>query len=135
MKALVGTWEGTTKMEGKEMPIKVTYALTSGGTALVETMGPGSPMEMITVYANRGNNVNATHFCMLGNQPEMKLKKSGGDQFVFEMDGTKGISNKKEMHMRGVTLTLTGNKLKQDWSNYKDGKKGDHAIFEFTKTN
>lgn len=82
MKALVGTWEGTTKMSGKEEPITVTYALTSGGTALVETMGPGSPHEMVTVYATRGDSVNATHFCMLGNQPVMKLKKSSDDEFT-----------------------------------------------------
>jgi hypothetical protein len=137
MKKLVGTWEGMTKMGGqeKEMPVKVTYALTSGGTALVETMGPGTPHEMITVYSNRGNEVSAKHYCMVGNQPEMDMRKSTGDQFVFEMAGTKGISNKNEMHMHGVILTVNGNKLTQEWSNYKDGKKGEKATFEFTKTN
>jgi hypothetical protein len=135
MKALVGTWEGTTLMEGKEMQAKITYALTSGGTALVETMGPGSPFEMITVYANNGNNVSAKHYCMIGNQPEMKLKKYGDNQFTFEMDGSKGISSKKEPHMHAVTLTVNGNKLRQDWTNFKEGKKADNAVFEFTKTN
>lgn len=133
MKALVGTWEGKTKMDGKEQDLKVTYELTSGGTAIVEKMNPGSPMEMVTVYANNGKNVHATHYCALGNQPQMTLKQSKGNLFSFEMDGTKGISNKNEMHMHGVVLTIEGNKLKQEWTNYKDGKKGDAHAFELTK--
>jgi hypothetical protein len=135
MKALVGSWEGTSMMGGKEMPVTVDYTLTSGGTTLIETLGKGTPHEMITVYSNRGDKVNATHYCMVGNQPEFKLKKSADNQFVFEMDGTKGLSDKSEMHMHGVTLTVAGNKLKQDWTNYKDGKKAENAVFEFTKKN
>lgn len=133
MKALVGTWEGKTKMDGKDQDLKVIYELTSGGTAIVEKMNPGTPMEMVTVYANNGKNVYATHYCALGNQPQMTLKHSKDHLFAFEMVGTKGVSNKKEMHMHSVTLTLDGNKLKQEWTNYKDGKKGDVATFELTK--
>jgi hypothetical protein len=133
MKALVGTWEGKTTMNGKEEPITLTYKTTSGGTALVETMGPGTPMEMTTVYANRGKDINVTHFCVAGNQPEMKLKSATDNTWAFEMDGTKGISNKKEMHMHGVKLTLAGNKLTQEWQNWTGGKQAETAVFEFTK--
>src|SRR5690348_4687622 len=69
LKGLVGTWEGKTKMEGKEQDTKVAYELTSNGTALAEKLGSGTPHEMLTVYANRGENVEVTHFCALGNQP------------------------------------------------------------------
>lgn len=135
MKTLVGTWEGKSTMNGKEMPMKVVYELTSGGTAIVETLNPGTPHEMLTVYSTRGDKVQATHYCMVGNQPEFKLKKAENNSFTFELDGTKGLNNKKEMHMHGVTLSVDGNKLKQEWTNYKDNKKGDVAVFEFTKTN
>jgi hypothetical protein len=133
MKALVGTWEGKTKMDGKDQDLKVTYELTSGGTALIEKMNPGTPMEMVTVYANNGKKVHATHYCALGNQPEMKLKNSKNNIFVFEMIGTNGLSNKNEMHMHGVTITLDGNKLKQEWMNFKNGKKGEVHAFELAK--
>jgi hypothetical protein len=133
MKALVGTWKGTTKMGGKEETMKVTYELTSGGTAIIEKLMAGTPHEMITVYANRGDKVHATHFCALGNQPEMELKSAKENQFVFEMNGTRGITSKKEMYMRGVTLALNGNKLKHEWTNYKDNKKGELTVFELTK--
>jgi hypothetical protein len=135
MKSLIGTWEGKTVMEGKEMPVTVQYEATSGGTAIIETLGKGTPHEMVTVYANRGKEVHATHYCALGNQPQFKLKKATDNTFAFEMDGTKGISNKKEMHMHSVALTVADNKLKQEWTNMKDGKKDQTAIFEFTKKN
>src|SRR5438270_1128001 len=73
LKALVGTWEGTSKMEGKEQPTTVTYELTSGGTAMAEKLNPGTPHEMLSVYANRGNQDSMTHYCVNGNQPEMKI--------------------------------------------------------------
>jgi hypothetical protein len=133
MKALIGTWEGKTKMDGKEEDVKVTYELTSGGTTIVEKLNPGTPMEMTTVYANNGKKVNATHYCALGNQPQMTLKNSKDNSFVFEMEGTKGISSKNEMHMHGVKLALEGDKLKEEWTNYKDGKKGETHAFELTK--
>jgi hypothetical protein len=61
------------------------------------------------------------------------LKKADAGSFVFEMEGMKGISDKNELHMHAVTLTVAGDKLKQEWTNYKDNKKGDVAVFEFTK--
>lgn len=133
MKGLVGTWEGKTTMHGKEQQLKVIFELTSAGTAIIEKTNPGTPMEMVTVYANSGKNVNATHYCALGNQPQLTLKQSKGNSFTFEMVGNKGISNKNEMHMHGVTLTLDGDKLKQEWTSYDKGKKGEVHIFELTK--
>jgi len=133
MKALVGTWEGKTMMNGKEENLKVVYELTSGGTAIVEKMNPGTAGEMTTVYANNGKKVIATHYCALGNQPEMTLKMAKDNKFAFEMIGNKGIVNKNDMHMRGVTLTMEGNKLKQEWMNYNKGKKGETHAFELTK--
>ena len=133
LKGLLGTWEGTTKMEGKDQPATVTYELTSGGTAIEEKLMPGTPHEMLTVYANQGDQVSVTHYCMLGNQPQMKLKKADSGVFEFEMEGTKGIADKNEMHMHAIKLIHDGDKLKQEWTNYNKGKKAEMAVFEFTK--
>lgn len=134
MKALVGTWTGKTNMHGKEEAVTVTYELTSNGTTLVEKMSPGTPMEMMTVYATDGKTVSATHYCAVGNQPQFKLKTAKDNTFAFEMAGHHGVANhKKDMHMHGVTLTIDGNKLKQEWTNFDKGKKAGTAVFEFTK--
>ena len=133
MKALVGTWTGKTKMHGQEMDTTVSYKLTSAETVLVETINPGTPMEMVTMYASQPKGIKATHYCALGNQPEMTLKKATGNTFTFEMVGNKGIADKNEMHMHAVTLTVEGNKLTQDWTNYNKNKKEGNHKFELTK--
>jgi len=39
----------------------------------METMGPGSDHEMLNVYTNTDNGVFLTHYCMMGNQPRLRL--------------------------------------------------------------
>jgi hypothetical protein len=134
LKALVGTWEGTTKMHGKDEKTTVSYKLTSGGTALIETLAEGTPHEMVTVYSARKNKVTATHYCAAGNQPQMALKSATANTFAFEMQGHAGLDDAKEMHMHALTLSLTDpNHLKQEWTNYNNNKKADTAVFEFTR--
>ncbi len=60
MKPLIGTWEGTSEVHGKDGPVGVIYALTSGGTAITERLMPDTPHEMISVYYKAGNNVATT---------------------------------------------------------------------------
>src|SRR6185369_11800489 len=50
MKQLVGTWEGTSDMGKEGEKVRVEYRLTAGGSALVETLFPGSGEEMVSVY-------------------------------------------------------------------------------------
>lgn len=134
MKTLIGTWEGKTKMHGKEETTQLSYKLTSGGTAIIETLGEGTDHEMVSMYSTRANKVAMTHYCSAGNQPEMALKKADGKTFTFEMNGTKGIENPKDMHMHALTITVIDkNHLKQEWTNFVDNKKGETAVFEFTR--
>jgi hypothetical protein len=50
MKLLVGQWEGTSDMGKEGEKVRVEYRLTAGGSALVETLFPGSGEEMASVY-------------------------------------------------------------------------------------
>ena len=64
----------------------------------------------------------------------MALKKAGKNSFSFEMNGHTGIDDPKEMHMHAVTLTLVDkDHLRQEWTNYSGSKKGEVAVFEFTR--
>ncbi|MGE0617094.1 MAG: hypothetical protein AB7P04_15800 [Bacteriovoracia bacterium] len=136
LKALVGTWEGTTMMEGKEMKATTTYELTSGGTAIVEKLGPGTPHEMVSIYHKSGKSLAMTHYCAIGNQPFMKLKKHDGKTMAFEMDMKKpvGVDSHKEMHMHAVSFEFTdADHFKQNWTNMVDGKVADTAVFTMTR--
>lgn len=134
IKKLVGTWKGTTKNGDKEEPVTATYELTSGGTAVIEKLFPGTPHEMVSMYHIDGKSASMTHYCMIGNQPQMKVKTSTDKAITFEMTGNKGIKSAKEMHMHAVNIKWDApNKITEEWTNYKDGKKGDTAVFTFTK--
>jgi hypothetical protein len=134
MKTLVGKWEGTMG-EGKEsMPASVEYKLTGSDSALVETLGPGSPYEMVSIYYMDYDNLVMTHYCGAGNQPSMKLKP-GKDANVLFFDFVSGSNMKpSDMHMHRVTFTFDGpDHVVSVWQSFKDGKPGEKAKFDFRR--
>jgi hypothetical protein len=115
----------------------VTYRLTAGGSAVVESMFPGSPHEMLTIYTAEGDEVKLTHYCMLGNQPGMRTKGgAAGDSLVFECDGKVGnAASHDEQHMHAVTITFVdADHVKEVWSTFEGGKpKGEPHVIMLTR--
>jgi hypothetical protein len=108
MKTLVGKWEGTMGEGSQAMPASVEYKLTGSNTALVETLGPGSPFEMVSVYHMDKSALVMTHYCGAGNQPFMKLKPGKNPNVLF-FDFVSGSNMKPgDMHMHRVTFTFDG---------------------------
>ncbi|HTL11315.1 MAG TPA: hypothetical protein VL588_02425 [Bdellovibrionota bacterium] len=134
LKQLVGTWEGKTKMGDKETTVKATYELTSGGSAILERLFAGTDHEMVSVYHADGSSVAMTHYCMLGNHPTMKLKKSDDHSMAFEMSGKDGIHQSGEMHMHALNISWNNpTHMTEEWVSYNQGKKQDSKMFEFIK--
>jgi hypothetical protein len=62
---------------------------------------------MVSMYAVDGSDLVMTHYCILGNQPRMKVSsKSSGNKLVFEFAGGTNLDPKKDKHMHGATLTF-----------------------------
>lgn len=135
MKAMVGRWEGTAAMEdGKTAPAVIEYRLTSGGTAVVETMEPGTEHEMVSVYHDDGGALAMTHYCMLGNQPVLKLTGAEPSQMTFSLDGTRGIGSAQDMHMHALTLTWAGpDEFTQTWTSYNEGRPVGTTMFSLSR--
>src|SRR5579863_7305270 len=78
MKQLVGTWKGTKIGGAKDEPdtVEVDYKLTAGGSTLQETLVPGTPHEMVTMYHDENGKLTMTHYCMMGNTPHMAVSKA-----------------------------------------------------------
>jgi hypothetical protein len=78
LKKLEGRWSGPAVWDqgGKKgnVDFNVTYRITSGGTAVIETMFAGTPGEMVTMYFLEGDDLALVHYCSAGNQPKMKLE-------------------------------------------------------------
>ncbi|MFL5240495.1 MAG: hypothetical protein ACJ8FY_00145 [Gemmataceae bacterium] len=107
MKKLAGTWVAADK-DGKPTDQVVSVIkLTAGGSAVQETIFPGQPLEMISVYTAVGSDLVMTHYCVLGNQPRMKADpNSPSNQIRFKFDGGTNLDPKKDKHMHEATLTL-----------------------------
>jgi hypothetical protein len=106
MKALAGTWLLTD--EGKPTDqIASIIKVTAGGSVVHETLFPGQPHEMVSVYTVDGPDLIMTHYCVLGNQPRMKADpKSPANQIVFRFAGGTNLDPKKDKHMHEATLTI-----------------------------
>jgi hypothetical protein len=121
-------------MGGKDQKVKATYELTSGGTAILERLTPGTPHEMISVYHPEGDAVVMTHYCAMGNQPKMTAKSIDEAAAEFEMAGTSGIGSAEEAHMHGLKMTWKDAKhMTAEWTSFDKGKKADSAVFTMAK--
>lgn len=135
LKSLVGTWKGKEDMGHGEQDIVVTYAVSAGGSAVVETLFPKTPMEMVSIYHDEGGKLTMTHYCMLANHPHMKLSSSTANSVVLAMKGKDGIANAKEPHMHALTINFTdADHIEHQWTHYKDGKESNKAVFKLTRS-
>jgi hypothetical protein len=117
IKMLVGTWV-TADDHGKPTDDVVSVIkLTAGGSAIHETLFPGQPHEMVSIYTIDGPDLVMTHYCMLGNQPRMKAStkslgdkspdnKINGTKLNFEFAGGSNLDPKKDKHMHSAVLTI-----------------------------
>jgi hypothetical protein len=107
VKKLAGTWVEADK-DGKPTDKVVSVIkVTAGGSAVQETLFPGTDMEMISMYHLDKGDLVMTHYCMLGNQPKMKADpKSPKGTIKFEFAGGTNLVAKKDMHMHAATLKV-----------------------------
>lgn len=107
MKTLVGTWVVADKDGKPTDQVMSVFKLTAGGSAIHETIFPGEPHEMVSIYVPEGPDLVLTHYCMLGNQPQMKASgKTPGNKLNFEFVGGTNLDVKKDKHMHAATLTI-----------------------------
>jgi hypothetical protein len=135
-KALAGDWVGKMSDDGKTWnDATVKYTVTSAGTAVVETLGPGTKFEMVTVIHPDGKELGLTHYCAVGNQPHMKASANGDNKTIaFEFTGASNMKSDKDMHMHNVAYTFVDqDTLRAVWTHYQDGKAAGTATFEFKR--
>ncbi len=134
MKELAGVWEGTSNMGKEGEKGKVEYHLSSGGSSIVETLFPGTPHEMVSVYFDNKGQLTMTHYCALHNQPRMKLQKSDGQNLNFMFSGGTNINPRKDAHMHSLTITFVDkNHIIERWTLFEAGKEKETSVFDLTR--
>jgi len=133
MKKLAGDWKATGP-DGK--PMETRFRLTAGGSVLHETLFPGTPMEMITVYHMDGADLILTHYCMIGNQPRLKAA-STKETKKLSFQSVGGTNMKlSDMHMGQATIKLVDDDhFEADWCSCSNGKADEshHVSMKFTR--
>ncbi len=133
LKTLVGTWEGTSSEKGYEK-VTVKYEITARGSAIVETLFPGTPHEMVSVYYDNGKKLGMTHYCMLGNQPQMELKSADSNKIDLVFSGGTNVDPKKAPHMHELSISFVGkDNIVEEWTFYENGQKKDVTIFKLSR--
>ena len=124
VKALAGEWVAAEDAEMfKKGDLVARYVVTASGSAVVETVFPGTPHEMVTVYHADGSDLVLTHYCMEGNQPRMRARNPRGSRLDFAYDGGTNIDPKKDRHMNSASIELVGaDEIRSVWTEIEAGK-------------
>jgi hypothetical protein len=128
LKSMSGEWERSGDDHnhgGKSQTVSIRP--TAAGSAVMETIFAGEPMEMISVYHMDGDNLLLTHYCALQNAPIMKFEKSdkpGEIKFVFQ--GGTNFDPATDTHVHeGVMQIKDANTLDSSFVGYSGGKPGE----------
>jgi hypothetical protein len=133
-KRLAGEWVG--KGQGKDGPdIHIRYKVTAGGSAVVETLFPGTEHEMVSVIHPDGPDLLLTHYCHLGNQPQMKASgQGGGSKIEFKFVRATNLKSEKAKHMHEATYTFVDrDTLRSEWTLYNEGKAASQIVLELKR--
>ena len=124
MKKLAGTWVELDKDGKPSKTVISVFKVTSGGSAVHETIMPGTDHEMVTIYHLDGKDLVLTHYCIFQNQPRLKCDpKSPDNKLVFKFAGGANIDPAKDQHMHDATFTfIDGDTIQVDWQGWSDGK-------------
>ena len=134
IKSLAGRWTATTSMFGKKnQKVFTEYQVTAGGSAVLETIFPGTPQEMASVYYDDNGKLAMTHYCIMRNRPTFKLAKSTKDTFNLKVVKVEGLKSKKDPSMGDLTMVFKDNKHYSVTCNAKNMKHEKPMTMEWTR--
>ena len=135
LKKLAGDWVEVGKDGKPTATVLTSIRVTAGGTAIHETIFPGTDKEMVTLYHLDGDDLILTHYCVLGNQPRLKAEPGkDAKRIAFKFSGGTNLKSPDDMHMHDATLILIDNDhFRAEWTACKDGKACHQANFDFVR--
>lgn len=124
IKKLAGEWSKADEAGQPAGPVVSSIRVTAGGSAVQETLFPGTEREMVTLYhLDRGELV-LTHYCMLGNQPRMRAEPGeDAGPIEFKCAGGGNLQSEDDKHMHHLRIKrVDDDHLEADWTLHEQGK-------------
>jgi len=135
LKKLNGDWQGHVgTADGPE--VNVTYRVTGAGSVVMETLDPGKPHEMVSMYHLDGKELVMTHYCAGGNQPHLRLNPaaSSATELTFDLTGGSNLNPAVDSHMHSGKLLLKDEgHIESAWTGYDKGKPSGEKRFFLTR--
>src|SRR5215470_4077504 len=124
LKQLAGEWQATAVENGKAMTATLTFRLASGGSVLLADLAPGTAHEMITMFHRDSEDLLATHYCLIGNQPRLRAVAGTDPKVIsFEFKDATNLPNQTVPHMGGVRITMIdANHHTEEWNVVANGQ-------------
>ncbi len=131
--SLAGTWKGAFGMgEGPGGTAEVRYRLTAAGTTVEETLFPGTPHEMVTMYHLDNGRLLLTHYCAAGNQPTMAyVPADDGGVLRFDFLRATNMASPGAGHMHEAVMDLSRDgRVVARWTYWENGQPGHAAVID-----
>ena len=130
LKSLVGEWRGK---GGEGKVVEVSYSLTAGNTAVMETLKMADGLSMVTLYHPDKERLLMTHYCILNNQPRMQ--GAGDDRSLsFSLVDATNLSSPSAPHMSKLVLSFPDkDHLKHEWTLRASGQ-DKTEVFSFERS-
>jgi hypothetical protein len=117
-----GDWIDVDGNLGMKDEVAVSYRVTSNRSAVIETIFVGKPYEMVTVFHRDGDQIALTHYCSLGNQPNMQSVALEPNQMAFSLTGGSGFNPEHDRYMHSRKMrTLSADELEGEWQEHIRG--------------
>ena len=134
LESLAGDWEGKDE-RGK--PVKTSFKLIAGETAVLETLAMSGMDEMITIYSQDGDGIALLHYCPTNNQPRMRAVPPPGEvkELVFEFEGAGNLASLDVGHEHKLAIEFQDkDHITEHWT-WRSNGKDTEMFYQFARKN
>jgi len=123
LRAMAGEWVRVGEDGKATAEIASSWRVTSAGSAVIETLFPGTEHEMVTVYHEDGDAIALTHYCAMGNQPRMRSVAAAPPRTLeFACAGGSNMASENDAHMHHARLEwIDADHVRAVWTAEADG--------------
>lgn len=130
---LAGTWVEVGEDGQPTDTVVSNYRVTAGGSAVIETLFPGTEHEMISLYHMDGGDLLLTHYCVLGNAPTYRAERVEGG-LIWRCQGARNLAQHGDAHMHeGRTEFVGKNRMRGQWLQTEGGEVTYTAAFDLVR--
>jgi len=107
LRALAGEWDGRIT-DGRT--VRATFQVISAGASVLQTEQVSGRKETTTVYYLDGDQLMATHYCSVKNQPRFRTSKlEDPNELTFSFVDVTNLGSLTHGHVRGAVITFQDN--------------------------